>query len=69
MMTPIFELMEKLAEAGALSTQAFSVNPRPMDKAVPANLLQRLVFKYLMYSEQENYEKRREFDSLMRMKG
>lgn len=58
MMTPIFELMEKLAEAGALSTQAFSVNPRPMDKAVPANLLQRLVFKYLMYSEQENYEKR-----------
>ncbi len=56
MMTPVFELMDKLIEAGALSGQKFSVDPRPMDKAVPTNLLQKLIFKRFMYSKQESYE-------------
>jgi len=56
MMTPVFELMDKLIEAGAVSGQKFSVDPRPMDKAVPANLIQKLIFKRFMYSEQDAYE-------------
>ena len=57
MMTPVFELMQKLIDDGAVSGQKFSVDPRPMDPNVPANLLQKLVFNKFMYSTQETYEK------------
>ena len=50
MMTPIFDLMQKLIDAGVTSEQPFSVDPRPLDKAVPANALQKLIFKKFMYS-------------------
>ncbi len=56
MMTPVFELMQQLIDAGAISGQSFSVDPRPVDKNVPANLLQSLVFNKFMYSTQESYE-------------
>lgn len=57
MMGPVFELMQQLIDAGALSQQKFSVDPRPVDPKVPANLLQKLVFNKFMYSTQESYEK------------
>lgn len=57
MMGPVFELMQQLIDAGALSQQKFSVDPRPVDPKVPANLLQKLVFSKFMYSTQESYEK------------
>ena len=57
MMTPVFELMQQLIDAGALSQQKFSVDPRPLDKNVPANFLQSLVFNKIMYATQESYEK------------
>ena len=38
MMTPVYELMEQLLEAGVTSGQKFSVDPRPVDKNVPANI-------------------------------
>ena len=56
MMKPVFDLMQQLIDAGAISQQAFSVDPRPVDKNVPANLLQKLVFNKFMYSTQESYE-------------
>ena len=56
MMTPVFELMQQLIDAGAVSGQQFSVDPRPVDPNVPANLLQKLVFNKFMYSTQESYE-------------
>ena len=56
MMTPVFELMQQLIDAGALSGQQFSVDPRPLDPNVPANLLQKLVFNKFMYSTQDAYE-------------
>ncbi len=56
MMTPVFELMQQLIDAGAISGQKFSVDPRPVDKNVPANFLQNLVFNKFMYSTQESYE-------------
>ena len=45
MMAPVFDLMQQLIDAGAVSAQQFSVDPRPLDKNVPANLLQKLIFK------------------------
>ena len=56
MMTPVFDLMQQLIDAGAVSGQAFSVDPRPMDANVPANLLQKFVFNKFMYATQESYE-------------
>ena len=56
MMTPVFDLMQQLIDAGAVSAQQFSVDPRPLDKNVPANLLQKLVFNKFMYSTQASYE-------------
>ena len=56
MMGPVFDLMQKLIDAGAISGQKFSVDPRPLDKNVPANFLQNLVFNKFMYSKQESYE-------------
>ena len=56
MITPVYELMDKLIEAGAISQQKFSVDPRPLDKNVPANVLQKLIFNKFMYSKQDFYE-------------
>ena len=57
MMKPVFDLMQQLIDAGAISTQTFSVDPRPLDKNVPANFLQNFIFNNFMYSTQESYEK------------
>ncbi|MEA4912425.1 MAG: aconitase X [Oscillospiraceae bacterium] len=54
-MKPVYELYDKLLEAGAVSKQTFSADPRPLDKNVPSSLLQDVVFK-VMYSQQEKYE-------------
>ena len=56
LLAPVYELMDKLLEAGAPSQQKFSVDPRPLDPNVPANLLQKLIFKKFMYSKQDFYE-------------
>ena len=56
MMKPVFELMQQLIDAGAVSGQKFSVDPRPLDKNVPANFLQNFIFKNFMYATQESYE-------------
>ena len=56
MMSPVFELMQQLIDAGAVSKQQFSVDPRPVDKKVPANFLQNFIFNKIMYSKQAPYE-------------
>ena len=55
-MSPVYDLMQQLLDAGVASGQTFSVDPRPIDKNVPANLLQNLVFNKFMYSKQDFYE-------------
>ena len=57
MMKPVFQLMQQLIDAGAVSAQQFSVDPRPVDKNVPANFLQKLIFNKIMYATQADYEK------------
>ncbi|MDD6260799.1 MAG: aconitase X [Clostridiales bacterium] len=56
-MAPVYDLMQKLIDAGVASGQKFSVDPRPLDPNVPANLLQKLVFSKFMYTKQDFYEK------------
>ena len=65
MMTPVFDLMQQLIDAGAVSQQQFSVDPRPVDKNVPANFLMNFIFNNFMYSKQESYEKQLEKLGLM----
>ena len=55
-MSPVYDLMQQLLDAGVSSGQKFSVDPRPLDKNVPANLLQKLVFNKFMYTKQDFYE-------------
>ena len=55
-MSPVYDLMQKLLDSGVMSDQQFSVDPRPIDKNVPASFLQNLVFNKFMYTKQDFYE-------------
>ena len=55
-MSPVYDLMQTILDAGVASGQKFSVDPRPIDKNVPANFLQNLVFNKFMYTKQSFYE-------------
>lgn len=64
-MSPVYDLMQQLLDAGVVSDQKFSVDPRPVDKNVPANFLQNFVFDKLMYTKQNFYENQLEKLGLM----
>ncbi len=53
---PVYDLMDQLIQTGAVSSQKFTADPRPLDKDVPANFLQKLIFNRFMYNKQEFYE-------------
>ncbi len=59
-MKPVYELMDKLIEGGAVSGQKFSVDPKPLDPKVPSDLLKNFVFRKFMYSVQEEYDRQLE---------
>ena len=54
-MSPVYDLKQQLLDAGVASGQKFSVDPRPLDKNVPANFLMNFIFNNFMYSKQEDY--------------
>ena len=64
-MSPVYDLMQTLLDGNVCSGQKFSVDPRPLDKNVPANPLQNLVFQKFMYSKQGFYEEQLEKLGLM----
>ena len=64
-MSPVYDLMQQILDAGLASEQKFSVDPRPIDKNVPANFLQNLVFNKFMYTKQSFYEDQLEKLGLM----
>lgn len=64
-MSPVYDLMQQILDAGVASGQQFSVDPRPIDKNVPANFLQNLVFNKFMYTKQDFYEEQLEKLGLM----
>lgn len=56
MMKPVYKLMDELLEAGLVSKEKFTVDPRPLDfENVPANFMQKILFK-VMYGKQSDYE-------------
>jgi len=64
-MAPVYDLMQQLLDADVASEQKFSVDPRPLDKNVPANFLQNFVFNKFMYTKQDFYENQLEKLGLM----
>ena len=64
-MSPVYDLMQQLLDSDVASEQKFSVDPRPLDKNVPANFLQNLVFNKFMYTKQDYYENQLEKLGLM----
>ena len=64
-MSPVYDLMQTILDAGVASGQKFSVDPRPIDKNVPANFLQNFVFNKFMYTKQSFYEDQLEKLGLM----
>lgn len=55
-MTPVYDLMDILLDAGVTTKQKFSVDPKPLDPNVPTNFLQNIVFKKFMYCKQNSYD-------------
>lgn len=55
-MKPVYEIYDQLIQAGLPVTQKFTADPRPMGSEVPCSLLEKLVFKKFMYTEQDNFE-------------
>ncbi|MBQ7115543.1 MAG: DUF521 domain-containing protein [Clostridia bacterium] len=55
-MSPVYDLMDQLINAGIKSTQKFSVDPKPVDPKVPSNFAKNLVFNKFMYTKQDSYD-------------
>lgn len=55
-LAPVYALMDQLIDAGAVSAQKFSADPRPLDSRVPSSFLQNFVFNKFMYTKQDFYE-------------
>ena len=55
-MKPVYDLYDTLIEAGIPEGQKFTADPKPLDPNVPSSLLDDLVFKKIMYTQQKRYE-------------
>ncbi len=53
---PVYGLYDQLLDAGLTSGQKFTADPKPLDPRVPSSLLEDLVFKKIMYTDQAPYE-------------
>ena len=53
---PVYALYDQLLDAGLVSGQKFTADPTPLDPKVPSSLLEDIVFKKIMYTDQKSYE-------------
>ena len=53
---PVYALYDELLDAGLVSGQKFTADPKPLDPNVPSSLAEDLVFKKIMYTDQKEYE-------------
>ena len=53
---PVYALYDQLLDAGLTSGQKFTADPKPLDPRVPSSLLEDVVFKKIMYTDQKEYE-------------
>ena len=55
-LSPVLDVFDQIIDAGLTDGQKFTADPRPLDKNVPSNLLEDIVFKNIMYTYQDRYE-------------
>ena len=55
-MKPVYDLYDRLIQAGLTSGQKFTADPKPLDRNVPTGFLEDMVFRKIMYTQQERYE-------------
>lgn len=53
---PVYDLFDRLIDAGLTNGQRFTADPRPLDKNVPTSFLEDIVFEKIMYTEQARFE-------------
>ena len=53
---PVYDLFDRLIDAGLTTMQKFTADPRPLDKNVPTSFLEDIVFEKIMYTEQARFE-------------
>lgn len=57
LLKPLFSTMDQLVKGGIETPDTFTVDPRPVDyENVKCNLLEKLVFDKILYSQQKRYE-------------
>ena len=57
LLKPLFRTMDEIIDAGIKAKEPFTVDPRPIDyKNVKCNILNKLIFSKIMYSQQKRYE-------------
>ena len=57
LLKPLFRTMDEIIAAGIKTKEPFTVDPRPIDyRNVKCNLLDKLIFSKIMYSQQKRYE-------------
>lgn len=54
---PLFRIMDEIIAAGIKTVYPFTIDPRPIDyENVKCNVLNKLIFSKIMYSQQKRYE-------------
>ncbi len=57
MITPVYNIMDELIQAGIVTEEKFTMDPRPLDyENVKCNFIEKLVFNKFMYTKQDDYE-------------
>lgn len=55
-LSPVLDVFDEIIDAGLVNGQKFTADPRPLDKKVPSNPVEDLIFKKLMYTDQARME-------------
>lgn len=57
LLKPVYRIMDEIIAAGLKTKYPFTMDPRPIDyKNVKCNILNKLIFSKIMYSQQKHYE-------------
>ena len=56
LLKPVYRIMDEIIAAGLKTKYPFTMDPRPIDyKNVKCNILNKLIFSKIMYSQQKHY--------------
>lgn len=55
-LSPVLDVLDEIIDAGLVDGQKFTADPKPLDKKVPSNPVEDLIFKKIMYTDQDRIE-------------